>query len=191
VPGRCEFVVWIHDLRNAESWEAMLPLDPASGTNVAFGIGLNPESESGTFALELGGEEGVFEPSFEFDVRGVVFGDFVGLFVPGFAVSEFDAINVSTFCAEEGFSFSADASGADQLGLVELTPQELGEYTAVVTPTSTVTLLPPNTVAPDSPSTAVDVQDDDGASLWGLTLIGIAAVSVLLLTVTRRFRPRR
>ena len=192
VDGRCEFVVWAHDIRNTAEWENQLPLDPAVGTNVAFGLGLNPEGESGTFALELTEPGGVFEPSFEFDVRALVAGDFIGLFVPTFAVAEFDALNISSFCAEAGFGFEAEVSGADQLGVIELAPEELVVFSVVATPTSTTT-APSDTLvdAVDSPTTSTRPQDDDGLRSWGLSLIGAAALAALALAVVRRTRSER
>ena len=190
VPGRCEFVIWIHEIRNPATWEPVLSQDPATGTNLAFGIGLNPEVESGAFVLELSDESGVFEPSFEFDVRGFFADDFVGIFVPGFAAAEFDAINVSTFCAETGFLFEADASGADQLGLVELTPDDLGVYTGLVPPSPTVTTAPPDSVAVDTTTTSAEIEDTVGLPA-GLVLIGVTVLVLALLVVAWRSRTPR
>ena len=73
VPGRCEYVVWIWDRSFDDVFanHPSFPLDPAGGTNLAFGLGINAEGEgqSSTFALELN-SSGFYDTNPAADTRG-------------------------------------------------------------------------------------------------------------------------
>jgi hypothetical protein len=47
VRGRCEYVVWLYDLSRGPTFvnHPALPDDPAGGTNIAFGLGINPKGQ--------------------------------------------------------------------------------------------------------------------------------------------------
>lgn len=181
VAGRCEFVVWLNDTRLPTRWNNPpgFPRDPAGGTNMAFGIGLNPEGQgvSGTFTLDLG-ESDFFEPKFDYDVRGFIVDGFVGIFVPVEATPEFDAVNFYSFCVQEGFSFAPEDTGADQTGLIDVIPSDLPSLVVAVAAPTTVTLPPPNTIAPTTTeppattSTTEAVVSEDGEFPWWLLILG-------------------
>ncbi len=196
VPGRCEFVVWLHDTRMPTRWENQpgFPSDPAGGTNMAFGIGLNPEGQgvSGTFTLDLG-ESGFFEPKFDYDVRGFVVDGFVGIFVPQEAAPEFDAVNFYSFCVEDGFSFAPDDTGSDQTGLIDVTPSELPSLVVGVAVPTTVTLPPPSAVASTTTTQAPTTTTPDSTTTsqesefpwWLLVIGGLALFGAGLWIFTR------
>lgn len=128
-PGRCEYVVWLFDPSNPQVWvnQSSFPDDPAGGTNMAFGIGINPEGQgmSSTFTLDLD-DSGFFQPRNEYDVRGFIFDDYVGILIPKSAVPAIGGVNFYTYCVEEGFSFSPEDTGSDQTGLIAMTPDDFG-----------------------------------------------------------------
>jgi len=171
-PGRCEYVVWINDLERGDTFvnNQNFPLDPAGGTNLAVGLGLNPSEGPGLasgFALELQ-ESGGFAPVFEADIRAFITPGYVGIFAPAELIGDLAAVNFYTFCAEEDFVFEPDVSGADQTGLIDISPDDFGvvqlesrnlppESTTTTTEATTTTQPPPDTT-----TTAPIVQDDEG-----------------------------
>ncbi len=181
VKGRCEYVVWVNDLSRGDTWEndPNFPLDPAGGTNLAFGLGINPEGQglASTFTLAIS-KNGFFEPDFDVDVRAIVIDDYVGLFVPGSAIGELAGVNFYTFCVEEGFSYEPEDTGADQTGLIELTDTDLGilELAAVSTAPSTTTTsqAPTTTQAPAAgePTVPTGETEEPGGFPWVLVLGG-------------------
>ena len=188
-PGRCEFVVWVDDTSNPVTFENMpaYPLDPAGGTNKAFGIGLNPENQGlpGTFALDLT-DQGYFEPQTDWDVRGVMVGSdtttSIGIFVPMDLVGALGGVNYYTFCVREGFSYDAADTGSDQTGLIELGPDDPGilsvslvsTTTTSTTTTTTTTTTPTTTTIAVSPTTTAATTDtsNEGGFPWWLVLLG-------------------
>lgn len=191
VPGRCEYVVWINDLTRGATFvnHPSFPGDPAAGTNVAFGLGLNPEGQglSSTFALEYLEGSG-FIDSPQTDVRSFITPDYVGLTVPISHLGEMAAINFHTFCMEEGFTFDPELTGGDQTGLIELTVADLGmvaiEEQAIIVsttnPETTTSLVDEPETTTGQSETAVD--DGDGFPWW-LVLIG----GGLMLAITGWF----
>lgn len=182
-PGRCEYVVWINDSARGETFvrNPSFPLDPAGDTNVAFGLGLNPEGGPGlqsAFALELQ-ESGGFAPVFEADVRALITPRYVGITVPRQLIGEITAVNFYSFCVEEDFGFEAGVSGADQTGLIPFTPEEFGfvQFASVDVPISTTTTQPATTTTqPLATTTTAPVLDgtgagDDAGFPWWFVLI--------------------
>lgn len=196
-PGRCEYVVWINDLARGATFvnNPNFPGDPATGTNIAFGLGLNPEDGPGlqsAFTLELQ-ESGGFAPVFETDVRAFITPRYVGITVPRNQIGELGAINFQTFCVEEDLSFDPEVSGADQTGLTELTFDDLGavgiETRDAPTEATTTTALPtttiPTTAATTVSRTATDPGDPEEerapeAIAWWLALAGTGLGIALL-----------
>ena len=129
VAGRCEFVVWINDLGREFSFvnHPSFPGDPAGGTNVAFGLGINPAGQgiTSTFALELT-EAGSFLNNPDIDIRSFITPEYVGITVPMSQITNLAQINYYTFCVESGFSFAPEDTGAAQTGLIDLINADLG-----------------------------------------------------------------
>jgi hypothetical protein len=184
-PGRCEYVVWINDTSRPDTFENLpaYPLDPAGGTNLAFGIGLNPEGQGvpGTFTLDLT-DQGSFAPRPDWDVRGVMLGSpttaYVGIFVPMDLIGELGGVNFYTFCVREGFSYDAADTGSDQTGLVALGPDDagiIGISLVSTTTTTTTTTAPPTTTTSALVTTttgAAATGESEGGFPWGLVLLG-------------------
>lgn len=182
-PGRCEYVVWINDLARGQTFvrNPNFPLDPAGDTNLAFGLGLNPEGGPGlqsAFSLELQ-EGGGFAPNFEADIRAFVTPDYVGITVPRQSIGEMAAVNFYAFCVEQDFGFEPEVSGADQTGLVEFNAEQFGsvQIGAVDVPISTTTTQPATTTTESAATTTTSsVVDegpaDEGGFPWWFVLIG-------------------
>ena len=181
VPGRCEYVIWINDpLRGATFVNhPSFPGDPAAGTNVAFGLGLNPEGQglSATFALEYQEGSGFIHNPLT-DVRSFITPDYVGITVPTSQIGEMAAVNFYTFCAEKGFTFEPESTGADQTGLIEVTINDLGvvaiqEQTVVVSTTTVPEST--TTVQEKEPAAATEQSDaalEEPGFPWWFVLIG-------------------
>ena len=161
VKGRCEYVVWIHDLSRGPTFvnHPAFPYDPAGGTNIAFGLGINPEGQGlpSTFALELDSKRGGFLPNFETDIRSFITPNYVGITVPRNQIGELAGVNFYSFCVEEGFSFDADDSGADQTFLIEVTFEDLGTLVVEEQPAATTT-----TTMATTTTTEVAVAEEPG-----------------------------
>ncbi len=183
VPGRCEYVVWINDLSRGPTFinHPSFPGDPARGTNVAFGLRINPEGEgvSSTFTFEYQEASG-FTNNFETDVRSFITPNYVGITVPTSQLGEMAAINFYTFCMEKGTTSSDPAmSGADQTGLVDLAIGDLGlvaikEHTIAVPTTTTVAETTTTTLQEDVGDTTVEAgatTEEGGAFSWWLVLV--------------------
>ncbi len=201
--GRCEFVVWIDDAGIDRSFEnhPSFPGDPAGGSNLAFGLGYNPENAeglTGTFTLRLT-QEAFFDVDPEVDVRAAVLGDQVDLLVPMGAIDSPAGINFYTFCAEKGFSFDPETSGADQTGMLPINEDGLATYeialqsvatttssttttTAATTTTTPTTTGPPTTAAETATtqSTAAPVTTGGDGFPWGLVLLGGGLILALV-----------
>jgi hypothetical protein len=196
VKGRCEYVVWINDASRGPTWinRPSFPDDPAGGTNVAFGLGINPNGFTSTFALELQKGSG-FIPNFETDIRSFITPNYVGLFVPDSQIGSLEGVNFYTFCVEDGFSFAAEDTGSDQTGLIEMTTEDLGqmvvETEVVVTEAPTTTPPPPpttqaetttqetstaDTVASEQP---VLISEDSAGFPWWLVALGGFSLAML------------
>lgn len=195
VVGRCELVVWINDLALSQTFvnHPLLPGDPAGGTNLAFGLALNPADQgpTSTFALRFAPEVGEFEPDTTADIRSFVTPDFVGITVPKGGIGELAAVNFYTFCANEGVSFEPEDSGADQTGPIDITESDLGRLIVTEPVVTTTTTTEPeaatttrpiasSTARPSEPDTAVE---DEGTTWWPwmLALPGIAVIAWRLL----------
>ena len=166
-PGRCEYVVWVNDLSRDQAFvrNPSFPLDPAGDTNLAFGLGLNPEGGPGlqsAFALELQ-EAGGFTPVFEADVRAFITPRYVGITVPKELTGEIGAVNFYAFCAEEDITFDPSLTGADQTGLVDFIPEELGSvvFESVEVAVSTTTTEPTTTSTTAETTTTSLVVDSE------------------------------
>lgn len=172
-PGRCEYVVWINDSQRGETFvnNPSFPLDPAAGTNLAVGLGLNPVEGPGTqsgFALELN-ESGGFAPIFEADVRAFVTPGHVGVTVPADLIGELAGANFYTFCVNEGIDFEPGVSGADQTGFVEMTTADFGAVRietreVPAPPTTTTTTATTTTTTVPTPTTTSLAADLDGTT---------------------------
>lgn len=185
--GRCEYVVWINDLSRGAVFENIpdFPQDPAAGTNVAFGLGLNPDDGPGLqtgFTLELQ-ETGGFAPVFESDIRGFITPQYAGVFVPRDQIGDIAQINFYTFCSEEGFTFEPEESGADQTDLVDIAPDDFGsvliaveeipvETTTTTAPTTTTTSPTPETTPPQAEPGEEDGEISDQGFPWWFVAIG-------------------
>lgn len=188
--GRCEYVVWINDPARGPTFENIpeFPQDPATGTNVAFGLGLNPEDGPGVqsgFTLELQ-ETGGFAPVFETDVRGFITPQYVGVFVPRGQISEIAAMNLYSFCSEEGFEFAPEASGADQTGLVDTSFDDFGSIVIVqeeIPVETTTTTVPPTTTMATPETTTAPAEeaetDDQGFPWWFVAMGGGLGLALL------------
>ncbi len=181
--GRCEYVVWVNDAVREQTFvrNPSFPLDPAGDTNVAFGLGLNPEgspTQPSAFALELA-EGGGFSPASGADIRAVVTPRYVGITVPRELIGEISALNFYAFCVEEGSGLEPAGSGSDQTGLVEIASEELGSVrlVAVDVPISTTTTVPSTTTTSSAVTTTTlpvieDIEDEPGTGFpWWLVLI--------------------
>jgi len=186
VKGRCEYVVWVHDLSRGPTFvnHSSFPDDPAGGTNIAFGLGIDPEGQglSSTFALELNSKSGGFSPNLETDVRSFITPNYVGVTVPRNQIGELAGVNFYSFCVEEGFGFDVDDTGADQTGLLEVSFEDLGtlviEQQAVATTTTTMATTTTTTTEvtgaepPPVTTTPEPVLVDDGGFPWWLAMLG-------------------
>lgn len=189
-PGRCEYVVWINDTERGSTFvnDPNFPRDPAGGTNVAFGLGLNPDGGPGIqsgFTLDLQ-ETGGFAADFETDVRAFVTPRYVGIAVPRGQVGQMEAINFYTFCVEEGFGFEPENTGADQTGLIDVDFEDLGAVairtgappvsaTTTTTPTTTSTSTSTSTSTtnqPESDPVAVEEEPSEEEFPWWFLLVG-------------------
>ena len=198
-PGRCEYVVWINDLERGDTFvnNPSLPRDPAGGTNLAFGLALNPSEGPGLrsgFALELQ-ERGGFTPIFEADIRAFMTTGYVGILAPAELVGELASVNFYTFCAEEGIVFEPEVSGADQTGLVDVSADDLGivrfvalelppESTTTTEATTTTTATTTTEPSPATTTGAVDEQPTDGSESAGLPWWPLLTAGGALLTLT-------
>ncbi len=194
VKGRCEYVVWVHDLSRGPTFvnHSSFPDDPAGGTNIAFGLGIDPEGKglSSTFALELNCKSGGFSPNLETDVRSFITPNYVGVTIPRNQIGELAGVNFYSFCAEEGFGFDVDETGADQTSLIEMSFEDLGtlviEQQAVATTTTTMATTTTTTTevtgADEPPPVATTPEpvlvDDGGFPWWIVMLGGLGAVFV-------------
>lgn len=182
-PGRCEYVVWINDLSRGPTFinHPAFPGDPAAGTNLAFGLSLNPEGQglSSTFTLEYQEGSG-FTSNFESDVRSFIAPNYVGITVPSNQIGEMAAVNFYSFCMEEGTTnFDPAASGADQTGLNNLTSGDLGlvviEEQVIVIPTTTTTEATTKTTPVEDTGDIEDETDTaaegDHAFPWWLVVV--------------------
>ncbi len=187
VKGRCEHVVWVQDLSRGPTFvnHPSFPDDPAGGTNIAFGLGLDPEGQglSSTFALELNSKSGGFTPNLETDVRSFITPNYVGVTVPRNQIGELAGVNFYSFCVEEGFGFDVDDTGADQTGLIEVSFEDLGtlviEQQAVATTTTTMATTTTTTTEvtgadepPPVTTTPEPVLVDDGGFPWWIVMLG-------------------
>ena len=186
VAGRCEFVVWINDLGREITFvnHPTFPGDPAGGTNLAVGLGINPEGQgiTSTFALELT-EAGNFLNSPEIDVRSFITPEYVGITVPMNQITDLAQINYYTFCVEDGFSFAPEDTGADQTGLIEVTNDDLGiisieEAPPPPTTTTSTTLVETTTTAiattaatATPTSTPESTEAGDGEFPWWILIV--------------------
>jgi hypothetical protein len=190
-PGRCEYVVWINDIERDDTFvnNPNFPLDPAGGTNMAFGLALNPSDGPGLasgFALELQ-ESGGFARVFEADIRAFITPGYVGILAPARLVGELAAANFYSFCAEEGFVFEPEVSGADQTGLTDVSGDDLGavvfeardlppESTTTTTTTEATTTTAPapstTTTAPARDDHPSDEEDTAGFPWWLVLTVG-------------------
>ncbi len=149
--GGCDFTVWVHDSSRDGEFQnlAEFPLDPATGSNRAFGLRLAPAgggiSRAFAFALD---DSGAFGPT-DTDVRAFLFGETVGVMVPREAVGVLAAVNYHAVCSVEGSNFEPSTSGADQTGAVTAVLAEAGVVAIMETP---VTATPTATVAPTTTS---------------------------------------
>ena len=188
VRGRCEYVIWVNDSSRGPTFVNLSSFhgDPAAGSNVAFGLGLNPEGLGLTSNFTLDLQEGSgFVPNFDVDVRSFVTPNYVGILVPKNEIGLLSGANFYTFCVEDGFSFSPEDSGADQTGMIDMTFEDLGQLVvqtaavvvetvttppAVTSPpaTSPPATSPPATTATEEPATT----DGEGGFPWWLVLTG-------------------
>ena len=184
VAGRCEFVAWVNDTTRGDTWvnDSAFPEDPAGGTNVAFGLGINPEGQgpTSTFTLAID-KTGYFAYDPSVDVRAFIADDYFGLFVPKSAIGELGGVNFYTFCIEEGFSYAPEDTGADQTGLIELGESDLGvlevQLVSTVAPTTSTAAAPTTTAAAATEETPEETEVEDGGFPWALALtagLGIA-----------------
>ncbi|MGB7859122.1 MAG: hypothetical protein WBM90_01345, partial [Acidimicrobiia bacterium] len=190
MPGRCEYVVWINDLSRGPTFANLpaFPGDPAAGTNLAFGLGLNPDDQgpTSTFALEYQKGSG-FVSNPAIDVRSFITTDYVGVFVPSGQIGQMSDVNFYTFCMEEGFTFEPEMTGADQTGLIALTSEDLGQLAIVEVVSSTTTTTEPTSSTTSEPATSTtsgsdeDAPTTDGSGFpWWLVMIG-GGISVAIV----------
>lgn len=194
LPGRCEYVVWINDSSRGPTFVNLpsFPGDPAGGTNVAFGLGINAEGqgEPSAWALELQqkGSGFLFNPTT--DIRSFITPNFVGITVPKNQIGTLAGVNFYTFCVEEGFSFDPAVTGADQTGLIDVTFDDLGLVTIEEAVAATTTIQPTTTTiaetsttaaATETPSAGGDVPTsaDDGGFPWWILLLGGGGLAFL------------
>lgn len=186
-PGRCEYVVWVHDRSRGETFleNPGLPLDPADGTNLAFGLALEPSDDPEmhfAFAIELRGEG--FARLTRADVRGLITPRHIGIIVPDDLIGDLAGVNYYAFCSEEGNEFDPASSGGDQLGIVEMTDAELGiiEFSSheIDIETTTTSVAQSSTTGQGAAPTAEDGTSGDQPSSWWPALVGGGAGLALL-----------
>ena len=202
VPAQCEYVVWVNDLSRGPTFvnHPALPGDPAGGTNIAFGLRLQPEGPdvSSTFTLELN-ENSDFVPNPEFDVRAFITPNAVVITVPWSQIREMASVNFYTFCMEEGFTFEPAMTGSDQTGLIEITSDDFGQTTIALVPraaTTTPSIAESSTTDPSPNTTAseqsTDITTDDTSPLLFVAIGGSTGLALLGWWVfIKRERPCR
>ena len=182
--GSCDFTVWVHDSSRGGEFQnlAEFPLDPATGSNLAFGLRLAPAGSgiSRAFALALD-DSGEFQPAGT-DVRAFLVDKTLGVMVPRQAVGDLAAVNYYAVCSVEDSNFEPATSGADQTGAVPTGLAEAGVVAILETPvTATPTVV--STTTTSRPTTTVTselvAEAGTGVSLWAPA----AAATVLLGTV--------
>ena len=185
VAGQCEYVVWVRDASRSDIFENLpsFPGDPAGGTNMAFGLGINPEGQgqSSTFALDLTGSGG-FADHADADIRSFIDGNYVAITAPKELIGDLGGVNFYTFCVKEGFSFDPADTGADQTGLIEMTDDDLGiiEMTLVSTVQTTTTIVETTTTTIGTTESTVEAggtvavvdEEEEGGFPWGLVIGG-------------------
>ena len=197
-PGRCEYSVWVHDASRGPTFVNLpsFPGDPAAGTNIAFGLRVEPEGQglSSTFTLAL--EDGAgFAEQPHIDVRSLVSQSSVVLFVPANQIGELVAVNFHSFCMESEFTFEPEKTGADQTGLGEIRSTDLGRLSISEAPVvatsviqSTTTSLEPVTTS----SPAEEVTSADNLLTWLIVfLLGGSALSLSGWLIYKRRDPCR
>ena len=197
VPGRCEYVVWMNDTSKGPTFvnHPAFPADPAVGTNVAYGVRLEPEQRgpSSTFAL-VHEEEAGFEAVVDSRVRAFVGQSYVGLLVPRTLMTFVTEVNFHSFCSEEDLTFEPATSGGDQTGLVALTADSIGSMTVRLEtePPPTTVRVEADASAPAevSPETAQPAPvSEGGPSPWWLVLIALVGIASAGWFVRGRFGP--
>lgn len=183
--ARCEFVVWLHSSGFNGSFEnhPNFPRDPAGGTNLALGMGLNPEGDfpSGMFALVLN-EGGGFTYDPMVDLRGFISENYVGILAPRDLVVDITAINFYSFCSSTG-SYASEESGADQTGLVDISIGDFGQVSySIAVETTTTTTTPQTTTTTAAPSGGGG-QTDGGTTDQGEGDTGSGSMLPIVFTV--------
>jgi hypothetical protein len=196
VQGRCEFVVWVNDLDRDGTFinHPSFPGDPAGGTNVAYGLAIDPDNPRLTSSFKLGLSPDatgfLFDPVA--DVRAFVTPDFLGITVPKADIGDLSGVNFYSFCSNAGGSFEPEDSGADQTGLIALGADDLGLLaisemivtTSTLTETTTTIEAPqPTAAGPSQPE--VDAEKER-RSWWPLLLAGFAIGAFGWWILTRR-----
>jgi hypothetical protein len=180
--GTCDFTVWAYDASRSAGFQnlAEFPLDPATGSNLAFGLRL--VSAGGgiptAFAFALD-DTGVFQPA-DTDVRAFLFDDTVGVMVPRRAVGELAAVNYHAVCSVEASNFEPSSSGADQTGAMPTALAEAGVVAIIETPITATPTVASTTTTIRPATTTMEVVPDagPGVALWAPA----AAATVLLGT---------
>jgi len=170
--GRCDFTVWVNDGARGTRFQNLpnFPLDPAAGSNVAFGLRLAPPAGGVpvTFSLTLD-EAGGFQRA-DTDVRAYLVGDTVGIIVPRSAVAGLAEVNYHTVCWTGDSAVDPATAGADQTGLLPANLGEAGIISIVETPVTATPTVPETTTIttrPDMPSVTEPVEDSGpGAAVW-------------------------
>ena len=181
LPGRCEYVVWINDISRGPTFinHPSFPGDPAAGTNVAYGLAINPEGQglSSTFAFEYQEGSG-FTNNPQTDVRSFITPNYVGITVPSNQIGEMSGVNFYSFCMEEGTTnFDPAVSGADQTGLISLSNGDFGlvavEQQVVVSSTTTTMIQTTTTTGTETiAADPAETSDATGFPWWLVLIVG-------------------
>lgn len=193
--GRCEYAVWVNDLSRGPTFvnHPSFPGDPATGSNLVFGLVLNPEDDGvdSTFTLTLDPATG-FTPDLEWDIRSFITTDYVAILAPRSIIGELGGINFYSFCSEEGTSIEAANTGADQTGLTELMWDDLAVMTveSQPLPNTTTTTRAATTTEPESTNTTslgeTGLDSSNGLAWLLIPIVAVAVAAVAWLVMRRR-----
>ena len=181
----CDYTVWAYDVSRGAVFQNLpeFPADPATGSNLAFGVRLTPEDGAVpvAFALALD-EQGDFQTS-DTDTRAFVMGETVSVFVPRERVGELASVNYHAVCSV-GSAIDPTTSGADQTGLSPIVLADAGAVVIMETPstatptveaTTTIELGPATTVAAGETPAEVGT----GSPVWAPVLATIALLGAV------------
>jgi hypothetical protein len=194
--GVCDYTVWVYDPTGGGPFQNLpqFPRDPATGSNLAFGVRLTPEGGGvpAAFSLALD-EEGEFQPS-DTDTRAFIIDDVVALMVPRGAVGELAAVNYHAVCSAEGSRIDPATSGEDQTGLTSVALADAGAVAITETPVTATPTDAATTTSSRLVETAAGTEEvadtDPGFAIWAPAIAGTLLLgTVAYWAYSRRRNP--